>query len=447
MNFTFDEMIEIGQVTVGPCPMTKTEKEFEDAGHIIIRSGLPDRSIICGDCLVEMPKMNENSVDSIVTDPPYGLSFMGKDWDLGIPGTAFWKEALRVAKPGAHLLAFGGTRTHHRLAVAIEDAGWEIRDTVMWAYGSGFPKSLDISKAIDKSNGFHRGQAGAPTRSGESFGQEYERSPKGDPITAAAAAWAGWGTGLKPAWEPIILARKPIEKGLTIAENVIKWGTGGLNIDGCRVVLPKGDKTNRKLFNHSSSTDLAVNHCKVIGSITDDWKKGRFPANLIHDGSEEVTRLFPNSKSTPYSDTKSNNNPYHSGKSKRSLSNYNEEGSAARFFYCAKASKSDRDEGLGQKNGQLEPGKQTNSFPSKNGHPTVKPTKLMAYLCRLVTPPEGLILDPFAGSGSTGKACKQEGFRFVGIEINEEYCQIARARTEVGQADSHDRGTGQAGQT
>ena len=495
--------------------------------------GKLDRTIICGDCLLEMPKMAENSIDSIVTDPPYGLKFMSAIWDHGIPGIAFWKEALRVAKPGAHLLAFGGTRTHHRLMVAIEDAGWEIRDTIGWMYFSGFPKSLNIGKAIDKAAGAEREVVGQHECGGcRTKGVWLSQKTVVDdtaPATAESIQWEGWGTGLKPAWEPIILARKPIEKGLTIAENVVKWGTGGINVDGCRVSLPEGDSTKRKPSQQPASTDLALNHCKTIGSITDDWKKGRFPANLIHDGSEEVTELFPNSKSkgglkpawepiiiarkpidkgltiaenvvkwgtgginvdgcrvgvpikhepgglhrgsktTVGSFTGTTNfeqephgrfpaNLIHDGseevtelfpnsKSKGhsvwSSSGFKgtggkkqEEdngGSAARFFYCAKASKQDRDEGLesfGSQSsgvGALRDNGRT-SLPRHNGHPTVKPTKLMAYLCRLVTPPGGLVLDPFAGSGSTGKACKAEGFKFLGIEMNEEYCKIARAR-------------------
>jgi len=330
---------------------------------------------------------------------------MGKNWDHGVPGQSFWAEALRVAKPGAHLLAFGGTRTYHRLACAIEDAGWEIRDCVMWVYGSGFPKSHDVSKAIDKAAGYWRGKsAGVLSDNGAMNGPNYARTPKGDPVTAAAAAAAGWGTALKPAWEPIIVARKPLDG--TVAANVLKYGTGGINVDGCRV-----------------GTDV-VKTCggKKGGVAYGDWAKainethiGRWPANFIHDGSEDVESLA---------------------------------GSAARFFYCAKASKADRDEGLegfalrsaSECCEDREPGSAGLDNPragagrtsgARNIHPTVKPTSLMRYLCRLVTTPNGVILDPFMGSGSTGKGAMLEGFRFIGIEREEEYLEIARARIDA----------------
>ena len=639
MNFSFAEPLE--------------EPETTDANR--------DRSIICGDCLEVMPTLEANSIDSIVTDPPYGLSLMGKDWDSGVPGVAFWKEALRVAKPGAHLLAFGGTRTFHRLVVAIEDAGWEIRDMIEWVYGSGFPKSLNISKAIDKEAGAERevveqknyggrnrfsvtaGASNGGVQGGYNFGDNRSITA---PATPDAVVWDGWGTGLKPSHESIIVARKPIEKGLTIAQNCLKWGTGGINVDGCRVTLPDGDSTERPATKYADKSPVAgMNASKIRGSVTDDWKKGRFPANLIHDGSEEVLACFPNSKSiscgpcirgpqgTIFKFTK-----------EYTTNGFNDSGSAARFFksfpqeplcalcnltsidkhgiinekeepclkdvnivemslnqkigttinasvvsvvqhleqpkkeakeplklpvrtvenlseplqvkkengvpknvennllsnltlcvksagnlcdlcgtaiaqsivqlqqgqdpesilglvsinghkkqiltrclvsfvellgntdttpttenlnllfgyvyhaiensteeikdlmeketclhprlvYQSKASKSDRDEGLENMESKSsgvgalrDNGRE--SLPRHNNHPTVKPTKLMAYLCRLITPPEGLVLDPFAGSGSTGKACKQEGFRFIGIEKDEEYCKIARARIE-----------------
>lgn len=352
--------------------------------------------ILLGDCRDVMPTLDAASIDSIVTDPPYGLSFMGKGWDHGVPGVDFWTHALRVAKPGAHLLAFGGTRTYHRLACAIEDAGWEIRDCVMWMYGSGFPKSHDVSKAIDKAAGAERTKVigtklGRPgmAKDGSNQRSGFDAAFGGNaygvlsthitaPATEAARRWNGWGTALKPAYEPIIVARKPLDG--TVAENVIAHGTGAMNVGGCRV------------------------------------EGNRWPANLIHDGSDEVLELFPTTASN----------------------------SAARFFYCAKASKSDRDEGCDEL-----PSKQIGTYAQDewsrqhmgntpdarrearhNTHPTVKPTALMRYLCRLVTPPGGLVLDPFAGSGSTGKAAILEGFRFVGIEQDETYAAIARARIE-----------------
>jgi site-specific DNA-methyltransferase (adenine-specific) len=332
--------------------------------------------IIQGDCLEVMPKLEAESFDSVVTDPPYGLSFMGKDWDHGVPGEHFWREVLRVAKPGAHLLAFGGTRTFHRLACAIGDAGWEIRDCLMWVYGMGFPKSLDVSKAIDKAAGAERPREKCGTLgSVRSFADDVWTQKNGgrrivdNPITSDAARWQGWGTALKPAWEPIILARKPLSG--TVAENVMEYGTGAINVDGCRVFCEPW-KAHR-------ASGLARDEFFTRGPATVIDKAphiaGRFPANLIHDGSEDATEPM---------------------------------GEASRFFYCAKASKSDRDDG--------------------NNHPTVKPTDLMRYLCRLVTPPGGTVLDPFAGSGSTGKAAILEGFEFIGIEVGAEYCALARAR-------------------
>jgi site-specific DNA-methyltransferase (adenine-specific) len=332
-----------------------------------------------GDCLDVLKTMSADSVDAIVTDPPYGLSFMGKKWDYDVPAVEVWAECLRVLKPGGHLLAFASTRTQHRMAVRIEDAGFEIRDMIAWVYGSGFPKSLDVSKAIDKAAGAEREKVLVPTKpgntrgkrginyAGESFSGFTDISA---PATEAACQWAGWGTALKPALEPITVARKPLIG--TVAENVLAHGTGALNVDGCRVSASDG----RPLIESKSEASLhafgsGLNGSRCAGVTT----QGRWPANLIHDGSEEVAGLLND---------------------------------AARFFYCAKASKADRDEG--------------------NNHPTVKPTDLMRYLCRLVTPPGGTVLDPFMGSGSTGKAAMLEGFNFIGIERDPEYVKIAEAR-------------------
>ena len=433
--------------------------------------------LIHGDCLEQLRLLPDCSVDSVVTDPPYGLSFMGKKWDYDVPGVEVWAECLRVLKPGGHLLAFAGTRTQHRMAVRIEDAGFEIRDMIAWVYGSGFPKSLDVSKAIDKrggasvawfgpwfrkwreNNGITQKQVAAlfPSKSGgltgcvanwelgfnmptpEQFNmirdtfclpfdsvEEAERevvgqkemadttkaragftgkrhSPDYDgskrqvnitaPATDAAKQWNGWGTALKPALEPITVARKPLIG--TVAENVLAHGTGGLNVDGCRVSGEGwGTRTN------SPETKQVYGDYAYIKTQAHDL--GRWPANFIHDGSEEVTDLLSDS---------------------------------ARFFYCAKASKSDRDEGCealdlrvaggmqGRNNGSMG----SVAF-SRNHHPTVKPTDLMRYLCRLVTPPGGTVLDPFMGSGSTGKAAVLEGFSFIGIEREAEYIAIAEAR-------------------
>jgi DNA modification methylase len=373
-----------------------------------------------GDCREVIRTLDPESIDSIVTDPPYGLSFMGKGWDHGVPGVEFWTEALRIAKPGAYLLAFGGTRTFHRLAVAIEDAGWDIRDCVMWVYGSGFPKSHDVSKAIDKAAGAEREKvrhtpraSTSGTMSGSSDSRPwieasrergYHECDGPIPATEAAKQWQGWGTALKPAYEPIIVARKPLRG--TVAANVLEWGTGGINVDGCRIGTDIVSQHGRSDSENNSMSGR--NYAEGPGR---SWT-GRWPANFIHDGSEEVTGLL---------------------------------GDAARFFYCAKASKRDRDEGCdgmeaihranGNKwtdqdyrvsSGERPPSAE--SGPRRNHHPTVKPTDLMRYLCRLVTPPDGLVLDPFTGSGSTGKAAILEGFRFVGCELSAEYIEIARAR-------------------
>lgn len=327
-----------------------------------------------------MRGMDAASVDAIVTDPPYGLSFMNKAWDHGVPGELFWREALRVAKPGAYLLSFGGSRTYHRLACAVEDAGWEVRDQIMWIYGSGFPKSHNLS-----------------------------------------GNRKGWGTALKPAHEPIVMARKPF-KG-TVANNVLTHGTGAINVDGCRVPIDASDAANiqAQVVGFNNTQSIGGNGKYGGGEIIDrgqyDANKGRWPANVIHDGSDEVVSLIPNS--------------------------------AARFFYCPKASKRDRDEGLDHLEGsdKYGPAGQWGShdcfsgksgddawkaknpnYPKRNPHPTVKPTDLMRYLCRLVTPPNGTVLDPFAGSGSTGKAARLEGFNFIGIELEPEYAAIAEAR-------------------
>ena len=333
-------------------------------------------NLLNGDCLGQMKTLPDNSVDSIVTDPPYGISFMAKKWDYDVPSVEVWKEAMRVLKPGGHALIACGTRTQHRMVVNIEDAGFEIRDVVSWIYGSGFPKSLNISKAIDKAAGAERGRTECATFGGsfsDDGGTTYGTRINDTPATDEAKQWDGWGTALKPACEFFTLARKPLSEK-TVAANVLKWGTGGINIDGCRVegeINPKDYGRGGGFVFRGDPKDAPKPHTQ-----------GRFPANLIHDGSQEVLDLFPETNKD----------------------------SAARFFYCPKASKKDRDEG--------------------NTHPTVKPTALMAYLCRLITPTGGVVLDPYMGSGSTGKAAVQEGFSFVGCELDEEYYKIAKARIQ-----------------
>ena len=450
-----------------------------------------------GDCLSVLRNLPDCSVDSVVTDPPYGLSFMGKRWDYDVPSVEIWAECLRVLKPGGHLLAFAGTRTQHRMAVRIEDAGFEIRDMIAWVYGSGFPKSLDVSKAIDKRGGaqvawfgpwFRQwrklngitqkevsalfpsktggltgcvanwelgfnmptpeqfnlirdrfdlpftsieeaerevvGQKTAGMGSGETFGMLQAEGRNSEatkvvditaPATPEAKQWQGWGTALKPALEPITVARKPLVG--TVAENVLTYGTGALNIDGCRVAIDASVDYPRLGGKGTWSSDkMAKNVYEggYAGERVGSSPLGRWPANFIHDGSEEATDLL---------------------------------GASARFFYCAKASKADRDAGCeklqersagecvdrvegsaGMESRRAGAGRTSGS---RNHHPTVKPTDLMRYLCRLVTPPSGTVLDPFMGSGSTGKAAMLEGFAFVGIEREAEYVEIAKARIEA----------------
>lgn len=369
-----------------------------------------------GDNMEALAKMPDNSVDAVVTDPPYGLSaepdpyemmkqwykkghydhgnkagFMGNEWDAFVPQPAFWKEVFRVLKPGGHVLAFFGTRTHDLGTLAIRLAGFEIRDTIMWVYGSGFPKSLNIGKKLSE------------------LGRK------------EATEYSGFGTSLKPSLEPICLARKPLEG--TVAQNVLKHKTGGINIDGCRVPMSDGKDAEAFEFNHNGSNRSSKKQGDNLGAYEGGWKvqkgekaipQGRFPANFIHDGSEDVEKGFP-------------------------IKQHGDSVSASRFFYCAKASKSDRDEGL--RGGKREmkigaTGLRTNPSTGRdritparhNIHPTVKPTDLMRYLTRLVCPPNGVVLDPFMGSGSTGKAAMKEGFRFIGMEMSDEYFNIARER-------------------
>jgi DNA modification methylase len=421
--------------------------------------------IINADCIQAMKEMAENSIDAIVTDPPYELGFMGKSWDS--TGIAFnvevWQQTLRVLKPGGHLIAFSGSRTYHRMAVAIEDAGFQIRDQIMWVYGSGFPKSHNISKGIDKAAGAERKVVGQKIR-----GDVEEAKLKGstysvadanknnkaifgygvEDITVAstleAQQWDGWGTALKPAHEPMVLARKPLEG--TVANNVLTFGVGGLNIDGSRVEGLSEKELNWTPQRQSANPNIDLGGMRAGQEQSMFNPQGRFPANFIHDGSDEVVALFPDTgKSTGGRIGKKSmgdvtNVP--AGEYEVGDPGYGDSGSAARFFYCAKASKRDRNEGLegfetkkqdvSRKEGN--PGgdnpRNRGVHERANHHPTVKPTDLMRYLCKLVTPPKGIILDPFMGSGSTGKGAVLEGFEFIGIEQSAEYCEIAKARIE-----------------
>lgn len=428
------------------------------------------------DCLNVLPSLKD--IDSCVTDPPYGLKFMGKDWDHGVPGERFWRAILDACRPGAHLLAFGGTRTYHRLVCAIEDAGWEIRDTIMWVYGSGFPKSLDVSKAIDKGAGAKRevvgrriDRAATPKRDfrGGAFhagaeNKNIDCSAITAPATGAAKQWDGWGTALKPAVELICLARKPLSEK-TVAANILKHGVGGLNIDGCRIpVDPDVDASQLRTMNRGQRADDQEWGFSKKGGNTPQVirPEGRFPANLVHDGSEEVMGLFPVTTSGKLLTHHKQSGGGLAGtltfaireRTGEPCSFGGDSGSAARFFYCAKASGKDRNEGLEdlkdmvlarscqaqaeEKRGHVVK-KSGGAFNKarivKNNHPTVKPTNLMRYLCRLITPPGGGVLDPFMGSGSTGKAAVPEGFQFVGIENEEPSFNIACKRMEKAEND------------
>ena len=382
--------------------------------------------LLLGDCLERLRDLPDCSVDACVTDPPYGLSFMGKAWDYDVPQVDVWREVLRVLKPGGHLLAFAGTRTQHRMAVQIEDAGFEIRDMIAWVYGSGFPKSLDVSKAIDKAAGAEREVVGTASgaRNGNGFNNDYgSYGSHADgtyditaPATPAAQQWSGWGSALKPALEPITVARKPF-KG-TVAANVLEHGTGALNIDGCRIGETVETWPKSRSYHSARGPKPRAAHGTGDGDTisTGEAPAGRWPANLIHDGSDEVVGLFPQTTSGSFREGTIQQSRIHNvakGVEAERVRNAraSDSGSAARFFYCPKASKRERGEG--------------------NTHPTVKPTDLMRYLCRLVTPPGGVVLDPFMGSGSTGKAAVLEGFRFIGIEREAEYLEIARGRIEV----------------
>jgi len=466
-----------------------------------------------GDNIKSLKQLPDNSVDSIVTDPPYGLSFMNKKWDYDVPSIEFWSEVYRVLKPGGHVLSFGGTRTYHRMAVNIEDAGFEIRDQIMWLYGSGFPKSHNIGKAVDKFGGNNllsneigtqlkeaRTKRGLTLKSadelfcggtsnynwleGRSDGQripnqelfdkivaewpelkdirdkvlETEREILGTEITnktvmskigeenesgeyvrtKGQSDWEGWGTSLKPANEPICVARKPLSEK-SVAENVLKWGTGGINIDGCRI---EGEVRTTPIHSNDVKEDNTLFGLhKTIQHERVETTEGRFPANVIFDEiagelldeqSGIVTQgHWPKGSVKGFGDFGGGTTSYegvgHKDKTKSG---------ASRFFYQAKVSKAERNMGLDdfeEKNKWLKGGggvgiTDRENVVAKNIHPTVKPVRLMAYLCRLVTPPNGVVLDPFMGSGSTGIAAQLEGFNFIGMELDQEYMNIAEAR-------------------
>ena len=380
-----------------------------------------------GDCLELMKQLEDNSVDSIVTDPPYGLSFMGKKWDCNVPSVEIWKECLRILKPGGYLLSFAGTRTQHRMACNIEDAGFEIRDMIAWVYGSGFPKSHNIGKAVDKLQGNKREVVGekecgyqvsiSKIRFEQGYRPNLTKSTSTVKIDKGTSEWEGWGTALKPAMEPITIARKPLSEK-TVAKNVLKWGTGGINIDGCRV--GNEELSYRATSYKDAKTGEFSNQSKINYTTGNKIVQGRFPANFIHDDSEEVVSLFPDSKgqqgnikgTEPSDVTKE---IYGKFNQRFSSIKRNDLGSASRFFYCAKTSKSERNKGCEE-------------LETTNNHPTVKPIKLIEYLIKLVSRENSIVVDPFIGSGTTAVACKNLNRNFIGIELDEEYCKIANKR-------------------
>ncbi len=431
-------------------------------------------SIHVGDCLEWLRSLPSDSVDSIVTDPPYGLGkepdprvvlsawlngeeykpggsgFMGRSWDAFVPSPVVWMECLRVLKPGGYLLAFAGTRTYDWIVMGVRLAGFEIRDMVGWVYSQGFPKSLDVSKAIDAMMGAEREVVGVANRTGKDVGTYGAMAGNNNitaPATEAARQWSGFGTALKPSIEPVVMARKPLDG--TVAENVLKWGTGAINVDGCRV----GTET-------IGARKGGIGRGAIYGEGGDTFsggQSGRWPANIIHDGSEEVLAVFPETTSggTPVTmERKDSSVPFQTGRVP--FVAFSDSGSAARFFYAAKASRTEREHGLDAlPRGIVDPSRELDSAGRDNPrtgagrsgegraniHPTVKPVDLMRYLTRLVTPPGGLVVDPYAGSGTTGVAAIHEGFRFMGAEQDTAHALIAVTRIEQAVADEQEART------
>jgi site-specific DNA-methyltransferase (adenine-specific) len=423
-----------------------------------IKKNMKQTKLMLGDNMESLKKLPDNSIDSIVTDPPYGLSFMGKKWDYDVPSVEFWKEVYRVLKPGGHILSFGGTRTYHRMVVNIEDAGFEIRDQVMWLYGSGFPKSHNIGKAVDKIEGNERevvGERLVLDMTGGNYKNTFDKTDKQFDITKGQSKYEGWGTALKPANEPICVARKPLSEK-TIAENVIKWGTGGINIEGCRVGTEPISHGTSKADIRGGSLDGSISSTRPRLQVEEVITEGRFPANIILDetaaelldeqsGITSVTGKRSEKSIANCIEARKNNKGNSQcdvgGNIKKITEYANDKGGASRFFYVAKVSKKERNLGLdsfedkiieGRDEGQDERSVAYKKRPSptKNTHPTLKPINLMTYLCRLVTPEGGIVLDPFMGSGSTGIAARLEGFRFLGMEQDKSYFEIAQARIE-----------------
>jgi len=411
-----DSLLENIDTELPPESDNAVYDDYEDADNLdlervkIAEEGgiyaVGDQYVLCGDCVEILRSFPDNSIDSIVCDPPYGIGFMGKAWDHSVPTEEWARECFRVLKPGGHIVAFGATRAIHRMVCALEDEGFEIRDMINWLYFSGFPKSMDISKQIDKMKGVEREVIGIDTRYNEPSGiVSAGRSERvlidrkiTKPATEEAQYWEGWGTALKPACEPAILCRKPIEKGLNVSENVLKWGAGAINIDACRFgygdpcwIGSQEKPEPQSTANRSSMFGLGQKEV-----ITGGHDLGRWPANI---------------------------------------------------YQCAKPSRSERETGLDDLESKDVAGKNGNKYMGvdsagtrsadiKNFHPTVKPTKLMAWLCRLLTPKGGIVLDTFLGSGTTGVSASMEGFKFIGTEMNPEYCDIALQR--IKHATGHD---------
>jgi len=410
-----------------------------------------------GDNAKTLKQYPDNYFDSIVTDPPYGIEFMGKDWDKHTGALETWNECFRVLKPGGHILAFSASRTYHHLATNIEAVGFEIRDQIMWIYGSGFPKSHNIGKAVDKKLGNKRKFVGQNQdiikkqakdlregkrkildsfKAGEPNRNNGFKTVSAD-ITKGNTEWEGWGTALKPAHEPIVMARKPLSEN-TVVDNVLKHGTGGINIDGCRVGLSEGDDP-RLGGKGSWKTDKMAKQVYsggYAGVVSGSSELGRFPANVIHDGSDVIEEEFAkfgnkgNKWNKDYGKQyKDEKRQYDSstqqcvfGGGYENSNTYADKGTASRFFYCAKVSKKERN--IGQ------------STDGKNNHPTVKPVALMKYLITLITPKGGKVLDPFNGSGSTGMACVELGYEYTGCELDPDYIEISKARIEAWYADN-----------
>lgn len=405
-----------------------------------------------GDCLEKLKELPDQSIDSVVTDPPAGIGFMGKDWDHHKGGRDQWiewmqqvaSECLRVLKPGGHALVWAIPRTSHWTATAWENAGFEVRDRIAHCFGSGFPKNLNVALHIDKAAGVigDRGKAfrtaGAGDRDDIQAANGVAGMAYGEPITDDAKQWQGWGTALKPAIEDWWLLRKPMSS--TTVKNVLEHGTGALNIDGCRVESGNDYHNLQVKQGGKRELEFAMKEREFTPA------SGRWPANICHDGSDDVVELFPNSKSCNSPSLAKPEGVVFNGARSQGAIYPGENGSAARFFYCSKASRTDRHDGLIDPGHQFKHGDTLRKIENKatdragNHHPTVKPVELMKWLCRLITPPGGTILDCFMGSGSTGKAAMLEGFNFIGIERDPEYLEIARARiqhaiTETSQTD------------